>query len=142
VASKKIRTGDVVVHGLPELSRALKAIGPEAQRELRDSSKDVARFVATDAAGMARALGSTAARVAGTIRPVGGVSGAGVSFGGAANPEAGGAEFGSNRFKQFKPWRGSGSGAGYFLYPTIRRDMDRVVEEFTEAVDRIIKKRF
>lgn len=30
-----------------------------------------------------------------------------------------GAEFGSNRYPQFPRWRGSGPGAGYFLYPAL-----------------------
>lgn len=140
--SQKIRTGTVQVTGLPELSRALKAIGPDAQKELRDASKRVATFVANDARSAAQSIGGVAAHVAPSIKPVGGVSGAGVAMGGAAYPMAGGAEFGSLRFKQFKPWRGNGSDAGYFLYPSIRRDADRIQTEFTDAVDDIIKRRF
>lgn len=139
---QKIRSGTVRVEGLPELSRALKAIGPEAQKELREASKSVATFVANDARSAAYSLGGVAGHVAPSIRPVGGVAGAGVSFGGAAYPMAGGAEFGSYRFKQFQPWRGNGPGAGYFVYPSIRRDADKIVSEFTDAVDKIIDRRF
>lgn len=140
--SQKLRTGTVKVQGLRELSRALKAIGPEAQHELRDAAKTVATFVANDARARAMGLGSTAAHVAPSISPTGGVSGAGVGFGGAAYPMAGGAEFGSYRYRQFKPWRGNGPDAGYFIYPTIRADADRIFDEFDGAVKRIIDKRF
>lgn len=140
--SQKVRSGTVQVHGLPELSRALKAIGPDAQKELREASRRVARFVADDARAAALSIGGVAAHVAPSIKPVGGVSGAGVALGGAAYPMAGGAEFGSLRFKQFKPWRGNGSDAGYFVYPAIRADADRIETEFTDAVDDIIKRRF
>jgi len=140
--SQKIRSGTVKVQGLPELSRALKAVGPEAQKELKDAAKSVATFVANDARARALGLGSTAAHVAPSISATGGVSGAGVGFGGAAYPMAGGAEFGALRFKQFKAWRGNGPDAGYFVYPTIRADADQIVEEFTDAVDKIIDKRF
>ncbi len=140
--SQKIRSGTVKVQGLRELNKALKALGPEAQKELREASKSVASFVASDAKSAAYALGGVAGHVAPSIGAVGGVSGAGVAFGGAAYPMAGGAEFGSYRYKQFKTWRGNGPDAGYFVYPSIRQDADRIVTEFTDAVDRIIDKRF
>lgn len=138
----KIKSGSVKVDGLTELNRALRAIGPDAQKELKEASREVARFVANDARAAAYSLGSTAAHVAPSISAVGGVSGAGVAFGGARYPMAGGAEFGSVRYKQFQPWRGNGPQAGYFVYPAIRRDVDRIASTFTDAVDDIIKRRF
>jgi hypothetical protein len=140
--SSKIRSDTVRVVGLPELSKALKEIGPDAQKELREASKRVAGFVADDARAAAQSLGGVAAHVAPSIKPVGGVSGAGVAMGGASYPMAGGAEFGSIKYHQFKPWRGNSSDAGYFLYPAIRQDADRIETEFTDAVDDIIKRRF
>lgn len=142
MASQRIRTGTVKVDGLRELNRALKAIGPEAQKELKEASKKVAGFVASDAASAARSLGGVAAHVAPSIKAVGGVSSAGVAFGGSAYPMAGGAEFGSIRYKQFKAWRGSSSSAGYFVYPSIRQDADRIVTEFTDAVEQVIARNF
>lgn len=140
--AQRIKSGDIRVEGLTEAVRALRQIGPDAAKESRAASLEVATFVANDARARAYSLGSTAAHVAPTIRPAAGVSSAGVGFGGAANPEAGGAEFGSVRFKQFKPWRGSGPEAGYFVYPTIRADADKVVETYEKRWDAIIKKRF
>ncbi len=140
--SQKIRTGDVKVQGLRELSRALKKLGPEAQKELKTASREVAGFVASGAANRARSLGGVAAHVAPSISATGGVSGAGVGFGGAAYPMAGGAEFGSYRYKQFKPWLGNGPGAGYFVYPTIRAESDRIVQQFSDAVDKVIERNF
>lgn len=141
--SQKIRTETVKVDGLTELNRALKAIGPEAQKELREASKKVAGFVASDAAAAARSLGGVAAKTAPSIKAVGGVSGAGVGFGGSAYPFAGGAEFGAgHKYPQFKEWRGNNSDAGYFVYPSIRRDEDRIVTEFSDAVEHVIAKNF
>lgn len=142
MSRSKVKTGTVQVEGLRDLNRALKQLGPDAQKELRDASKEVAGFVARDASAAARSLGGVAAHVAPSIRAVGGVGGAGVSFGGSAYPMAGGAEFGSIRYKQFKPWRGNGPDAGYFVYPAIRQDADRIVTEFTQAVNKVIEKRF
>lgn len=139
----RIRTGDVKVDGLRELNAALKAIGPDARKELKAASKKVADFVANDARSAAYSIGGVAAHVAPSIKPVASIAGsAGVSIGGAAFPMAGGAEFGSLKYRQFQPWRGSGSDAGYFLYPAIRQDVDRIVTEYTSAIDDIIKRRF
>lgn len=140
--AQKIKTGTVQVDGLPELSKALKAIGPDAQKELKVAAKKVATFVASDARSAASSLGGVAAKTAPSIKPSGGVSGAGVSMGGPSYPFAGGAEFGSYKYPQFKPWRGNQSDAGYFLYPAIRQDADRIETEFTAAIDDIIKRRF
>lgn len=137
-----IRTGTVKVAGLPALSRALKAIGPEAQQELKEASHRVASFVAEDARSAAYSIGGVAAHVAPSIKAMKRATSAAVGFGGAAYPMAGGAEFGALRFKQFKPWRGNGSDAGYFLYPAIRQDADRIQSEFSDAIDDIIKRRF
>ena len=133
----------ISIEGLPELSRALKSIGPELQRELKRANKDVARFVADDARGAASGLGSTAAKAAPSVKPTAGAGYAGVALGGAGYPFAAGAEFGGQRrptTMQFEPWRGSGEGAGYFLYPTIRRDAERIEDEYGSALDEVIRK--
>lgn len=140
--SNRIRTGAVQIDGLRELNAALRAIGPDAQKELREASKEVAEMVADDARAAAYSIGGVAAHVAPSLRAVAGVKSAGVSFGGARYPMAGGAEFGSYKYKQFKPWRGNGSDAGYFLYPSIRRDADRITTTYTDALDGILERRF
>lgn len=150
----KLKAGAVRVEGLSELNKALRDIGPEARAELKAASKKVADFVAADAKAAAASLGGVAAKVAPSITPRAGIGGtAGVAFGGARYPMAGGAEFGAGRdrmrnrksgqyvgYRQFQPWRGSGSSAGYFLYPSIRRDADRIITEFTTALDEVVKK--
>lgn len=149
-----MKAGAVRVEGLRELNKALKDIGPEARAELKSAAQKVANLVAADAKAAASSLGGVAAKVAPSISPRAGIGGtAGVAFGGARFPMAGGAEFGAghdrmrNRksgqyvgYNQFPQWRGNGSGAGYFLYPTIRRDADRIITEFTTALDEVVKK--
>ena len=128
------------VHGLSELNRTMKALGPEVQKELKETNKSVAEFVADDARAAAHTLGGVAAKVAPSIKAKGGTTSAGVSFGGAAYPFAGGAEFGAMKYKQFKPWRGNSSDAGYFVYPAIRQDADRITTEYTEAIDALMRR--
>src|SRR5437879_12566429 len=125
--ASKIKSGTVQVEGLRELNKALRALGPELQKELGQASKSVADFVASDARGAALMLGGVAAKVAPSIKGVGGVRSAGVAFGGARYPMAAGAEFGAGHdlhrtrssgsykgFNQFDRWKGNGSDAGYF----------------------------
>lgn len=146
----RIRSGAIEVEGLAELNRALKQLGKETQRELRDASKEVATEVASEAAAAARALGGVAARVAPTVKASAGVTSAGVGFGGSAAPEAGGAEFGANRerertrktgtyvgYRQFQPWRGNGEQAGYFVYPTIRRNSEHIADTYLEHINEL-----
>lgn len=130
----------VSVEGLKELNRALRNIGPDAQKELKAAGLDVAQLVAGDARQIAAGLGGVAAKVAPSITAAGYTTGAGVSFGGSAYPFAAGAEFGSYRFKQFQPWRGNDSSAGYFVYPAIRQDADRIETEYGKAMDAVMRK--
>lgn len=130
----------VKVTGLAELNKTLKALGPEVQAELKAANFEVGSMVADDARSIALGLGGVAAKVAPSIKATKTAAGAAVSFGGAAYPFAGGAEFGSYRYKQFSPWRGSGSDAGYFLYPAIRQDVDEIEATYVERIDAILNK--
>jgi len=154
-SSQKIRSGTIEVEGLAELNKALRALGPEMQKELGSASRDVARFVADDAAAGARSRGGVAAHIAPSIKPVGGVKSAGVGLGGPRYPMAPGAEFGAGQnvartrasgsykgYNQFDEWKGNGPQAGYFVYPAIRQDADRIETEYTKAVDALTKKAF
>ena len=53
----------------------------------------------------------------------------------------GGAEFGSNKYKQFPVWSGrEGRGSkGWFIYPTLRRIQPYIVAKWTESFDKILK---
>lgn len=130
----------VRVEGLDDLRRALKAAGDTAPRELTAASKDVATFVADDARGVAEGLGGVAAKVAPSIKGSGTTRGGSVTLGGASYPMAAGAEFGGQgrpTTQQFKPHLGR---TGYFVYPTIRRDADRIESTFLEHIDDLMRK--
>ena len=131
------------IEGLEELSRALKELDSDLPKELRKANKEVATFVASDARSAASGLGGVAAKAAPSVKPSAGATYAGVALGGGAYPFAAGAEFGGQgrpTTMQFQPWRGSGPGAGYFLYPTITRNSDRIEDEYGTALDDLIRK--
>lgn len=130
----------VSVEGLADLRKALKAVSDQAPKELNAASKEVASFVAADARGAAEGLGGVAAHVAPSIGAVGNARGGAVSLGGAAYPMAEGAEFGGQgrpTTQQFRPHLGR---TGYFVYPTIRRDGDRIESTFSELLDDLMRK--
>ncbi|HKY57854.1 MAG TPA: hypothetical protein VJL80_07435 [Aeromicrobium sp.] len=138
--AQRIKTGTIEVHGLRELNRALKKVEGGTPNALRDTNKKVAESVTSKARSRATGLGGVAAHVAPSLRANAGATSAAVAGGGAAYPMFGGAEFGAIRFKQFQPWRGNGSDAGYFLYPAIRDEAPNIESEYREALDDLIRK--
>jgi hypothetical protein len=140
----RIRSGAIEVDGLAQLGRALKDLGDDAPKELREANREVADDVAGESKSKALSLGGVAAKVAPTIKASAGTTSAGVGFGGSAAPWAQGAEFGGGRratTKQFKPWRGSSSSrAGYFVYPTIRDNAERIEETYVDKIDALTRR--
>lgn len=140
MAKFNAKSEGVNVEGLAELRKALKAISAQAPKELNAASKDVARFVADDAVGIASGLGGVAAKVAPSIKPSGTASGGAITLGGTAYPMAAGAEFGGRgrpTTQQFQPHLGR---TGYFVYPSIRRNADQIEEAYTEKLDDLMRK--
>lgn len=45
-------------------------------------------------------------------------------------------------WNQFRRWRGNSTGAGYFLFPSIRDRADEIAEVYGDALDRISKQAF
>ena len=128
------------VDGIKELNAALRDFGGEFKGEMRRTLKPIADMVADDARGAANSLGSTAAHVAPSIKSSAGAQFAAVTLN---HPAGAGAEFGGRgrpTTQQFQPWRGNGENAGYFVWPTIRKDAPRIEEKASEGLDRLIKK--
>ncbi len=141
MARQKVGTaeGGIRVEGLNELVARLKVLEAGSEVAVRLANKEAATFVTAGARAAASALGGVAAHAAPSLKASAGVKSAGVALGGGDHPEALGAEFGGGRratTQQFKPWLGH---TGYFLYPTIRRDHEKIDETYRAALDKIIK---
>ena len=135
-----MQTGFIGVEGLRELSRDLRNVGHP--RLLSRAHRELSRRVALEARRAALAQGGVAAKSAPAIRWVGGATRAGVRLDASGRyPFAFGAEFGSVRYPQFKPWRGSSSGAGYFLYPTIRRELPKAADDYLDTLEAVLSER-
>lgn len=115
------------VSGLPELLRRVAALPRSGQVEWEEA----AERIASEEAGRIRSAGGSSdrqsARMAGSVRASGdSVSAGGLFFFGS---EFGGQ--GSSTTMQFRPHRGS---TGYWFWPTIRRDEDRIMRRYEDAV--------
>ena len=146
----------VTYYSVAGLNKSIRRLPKEAKAKLRDGAERIAKKVAADAQARARSQGGIAAIVAPTIRsgrdtvPV-------VKMGDSTRlPTSGsdwqrnrtgkrqtigdviwGAEFGGGRrptTTQFLPWRGSGTGAGYFLWPTVRGDRQFISDAYEESM--------
>jgi hypothetical protein len=131
------------VNSIPKLNKLLASLSKEASDELRAAARVIADGIADEARGRAKRLGSTAAHVAPSIRsrrdrvPK-------ISLGGKGDMAAAfGAEYGGRRRRttpqggstmQFQPWRGSSTGAGYFLWPTIRDRNEWIRDTYSQAL--------
>jgi hypothetical protein len=140
----------LVFTGTKGLMKTLASLDVEASKQLKAEAFDITSDIAAKAAGKARSQGGLPALVARNITgrrdrvPT-------VKMGGSRRLRNGpnqtvgdamwGAEFGGQRrptTQQFRPWRGSGSGAGYFLYPAVREMSDDMQKRYGEALLRAI----
>lgn len=137
---------DIESADLKRLRADLKNLAPEARDELNHEIHDVAQDVASGAQRRAEALGGVAAKTAPSVKATTerrNALTAGVGLGGATAPWAAGAEFGGGArptTQQFQPYRGSGEGAGYFLYPTIRDEAEHIEDRYLGALDRAFRR--
>jgi hypothetical protein len=136
-----VPTDRIHVEGLNETLRAFRQYGPDAANELRTAAKAIAADVAAKQQAAGRSSDRQSAMAAGSVRarrdrtPVivaGGRSKAGMVFFGA--------EFGGQRRKttrQFRPYRGK---TGYWFYPTLRAATPKLLEDYSQALDRAARR--
>ena len=132
--------------------KAFKAMDEASVSQAKDVSNGLATYVQSKIIGAASSRPNRAAsRVAQGSRvskssKIGELSFGFVSQkfsgGGTTQQLWGGYEFGSNKFKQFPVWSGSGSGGGslgYFIYPTLRAEQPHIISEWENAFTKILK---
>jgi hypothetical protein len=135
--------GTVKVTGLAELRKALKAIGEE--KSLAEVNHRIATEIVSGARG--RASSRMESSAAGRLRASKSAVSSRVILGG--KPYDLGAEFGAGQnkprsrksgsylgYNSFKPWRGNGEGAGYFLYPTIRDNREALQQAYGDEIEK------
>lgn len=131
----------MVVTGLRDLNKALKAASAEAETEMKAVLKGIAEGVVTD---VRSRVPHRSGRAAASYRPRGGVKGASIAFGGPKAPYVPWLDFGGSVGKKRKAGVvGSGSikrpviKGGRFLYPAINDNMEDIQEKVAKAISDI-----
>ena len=136
---------------LRRITSAFKAMDAEATDAAKRESSALAEFAQGKIQQKAITRGKAADRIASGSRvskssKIGELSFGFVSQkfsgGGTTRDLWGGTEFGSNKFKQFPVWSGSGirgGSKGWFIYPTLREIQPEIIYKWENAFDRILK---
>jgi hypothetical protein len=136
---------------LRAIVRSFKAMDDEALTQAKQATSELATYVRgkiVDAAGRTRnrlddrvAAGSKVSKSSKIGEISFGFAAQRLSGGGTTQQLWGGAEFGSNRLKQFPVWSGrEGRGSrGWFIYPTLRSAQPEIVKKWEESFSKIVK---
>ena len=136
---------------LRRITSAFKAMDAEATDAAKRESSALAEFAKGKIQQKATSRGEAANRIASGSRvskssKIGELSFGFVSQrfsgGGTTRDLWGGTEFGSNKFKQFPVWSGSGirgGSKGWFIYPTLREIQPDLIAKWETAFDRILR---
>lgn len=137
---------------LRSITRAFKAMDDEAIGQAKQASSELADFVKAKivvAAGRTNhrlddrvAAGAKVSKSSKIGEISFGFAGQKLSGGGTTQQLWGGAEFGSNKKKQFPVWSGrEGRGSrGWFIYPTLRSAQPEIIAKWEESFDKIVRK--
>ena len=150
-------TSEAIAYDKSELNaikRSFKAMDEEATSQAKEKSSALADFVqgkVTASARSTRAIPKVATRIAEGSKVSKSSRVGEISYGFAAQKFSGGAttrdlwggaEFGSNKFKQFPVWSGrEGRGSrGWWIYPTLRSVQPEIVKRWNESFAEIVKR--
>jgi hypothetical protein len=137
---------------LRAIVRSFKAMDDQATNQAREATSQLATYVQSKikAAASTRTRNLQDNRVADGSKvskssKIGeisfGYAGQKLSGGATTQQIWGGAEFGSNRYKQFPVWSGrEGRGSrGWFIYPTLRSVQPDIIKKWEESFSKIVK---
>lgn len=150
-------TSDAIAYDKAELRsiiKSFKAMDDEAIDQAKKVSSNLADFVSDkvkSAARSTRSIPKVASRIAEGSKvskssKIGEISYgfASQKFSGGATTKDlwGGAEFGSNKFKQFPVWSGrEGRGSlGWWIYPTLRSAQPEIIKRWEQGFSEIVKR--
>jgi hypothetical protein len=135
--------GRVQVDGLKELVRDLRKVEHGLPGAMRQAMLPISQSVVTTARARGQSLGGVQAHaVKRGLRGGATRNTAWIKLAASREPTILGAEFGGGHrptTRQFPPWRGSGGGAGYFVYPTIRGKAGEIAGLLEAAVRKLIR---
>jgi hypothetical protein len=143
IGGKAVTVARVEVTGLRELLREARKVERDLPKAMRTALLPVSQEVMGRARLRAGALGGVHRHAARRGLRAGATQNtAWIKLVATTEPTILGAEFGGGARKttrQFPPWRGAGSDAGYFVYPEIRGSADDVMEHVENAVEDLMR---
>lgn len=139
---------------LRAIARSFKAMDDEALQQAKEKSNALATFVkekVQSAARQTRAIPKVASRIADGSKVSKSSKFGEISYGFASQKFSGGAttrdlwggaEFGSNKYKQFPVWSGrEGRGSrGWWIYPTLRSVQPEIIKQWEAGFSEIVKR--
>ena len=139
---------------LRAIARSFKAMDDEALAQAKEKSNALAKFVSDkvkSAARATRAIPKVSTRIADGSKVSKSSKFGEISYGFASQKFSGGAttrdiwggaEFGSNKFKQFPVWSGrEGRGSrGWWIYPTLRSVQPEIIKRWEAGFSEIVKR--
>lgn len=133
----------VEVEGLKQLLRDARRVENDLPKQMRLHLLPISQSVLRQAKQRGQSLGGVQRHaVRRGLRGGATQNSAWIKLAASAEPTILGAEFGGGRrptTQQFPPWRGSGGGAGYFLFPTIRGMSGEITDRFENALDDLLR---
>lgn len=132
----------IEIPDLREFRREVRAAGPDAQNALKDANQQVGQRIVDEAQRRAATVGRQAARAAESMRAYRAQATVAVRLGSNGIRFALGAEFGARHYAQFPEWRGASTGAGYFLWPTIRSLRDEISATYLSLIEEAVRPAF
>jgi hypothetical protein len=133
----------IQVDGLKQMLRDVRKIERELPKEMRQHLMPISQRVMSQATQRAQSLGGVQRHaVRRGLRAGATQNTAWIKLLGTKEPTIFGAEFGGGRrstTRQFPPWRGSGGGAGYFVYPTIRGMSGDISNDLEDGVKALLR---
>lgn len=135
--------GEVVVRGLNELLRDLKAASVTLPRQVTAGHRRAAKLVEGAARAKALAQGGAIGKAAMGIKAAATQRAAKLVLDGSRHPYIFGGEFGAKKYPQFEPWRGNKwapdeAGVGYAVHPAVRETREEFIEAYADEVQKVL----
>lgn len=134
---------EVEIVGLKQLIRDLRRVERDLPKAMRSTFFPISQRVVTKATRRAESLGGVQRHaVRRGLRGGATQNSAWIKLLGTKEPTIHGAEFGGGRrstTRQFPPWRGSGGGSGYFVYPTVRGMSGEIADLLEDQLNDLLR---
>ena len=130
--------GDVVAVGMTEVKAGLKAFDAQLPKVIRNANRVTSRDIVKPDA-LRRLDSQPVPKRRGVIAHRASATSASIALRYSRYPWAGGAEFGSLKYRQFRPWLGNQftgnlNNSGYIIGPAIAGNLEKIDSKYAEIL--------